>query len=173
MKYILVCLIISCFYSFSSAQSKNEILEDIRDIVETIHMDTSLKSVTLLNEEFIDNMTDGGGELTGFYKNKKIYNIYRSVGISYGEEIMQFYYWKNMLVFVSEKFNTYVYDDSSKAFDYTVLNTTFTGKYYFDKEKLIHKVITGKKNFDDNSVDIEKSLLEESKGNIELIKKRM
>jgi len=163
----------SCLCSFSTAQTKNEIIGDIRDIVETIHMDTTLKGVTLLNQEFLDSMTYGGGELSGFYKNKKIYYIYRSVGLSNGVEITQFYFGKNKLVFVSEKFNTYVYDDSLKTFDYTVLNTTFTGKYYFDNEKLIHKVITGDKKFDDNAVDIGKSLLEKSKENIELIKKRM
>jgi len=173
MKFIFVYLIMSCFYSFSLGQTKNEIIEDIKNIVETIHMDTALMSVTLLNQEFIGDTTVGGGELTGFYKKKKIYYIYRSVGLTYGVELIQFYYWKNKLVFVSKKFNTYVYDDSLKSFDYTVLNTTFTGKYYFDNEKLFHKVITGNKRVDDNATDMEKSLLKDSKENIELIKKRM
>ena len=173
MNYFLVCLIMSCICSFSFAQTKNEIIEDVHNIVETIHMDTVLKSVTLLNQEFLSDTTDRGGELTGFYKKKKIYYIYRSVGKPYGEEIMQFYYWKSKLVFVSEKFNTYVYDDRLKVFDYTVVNTTFTGKYYFDNEKLIHKVITGHKKFDDSTIDTESSLLGKSKSNIELVKKRM
>lgn len=130
--------------------------------IEDIHLDTSLKSVTLQNEEFLKNMTDGGGELTGFYKGKKVYRIYQSVGISYGVYITEYYFWKNRLMFVRDKFNSYVYNDSLGTFDYTKINTTYSGSYYFKDQKLIHQTSSGHNRFEGDSIDVEKTLLNES-----------
>jgi hypothetical protein len=33
-----------------------------------INADTTLKKISLENEEFLENVPDGGGELTGFFK---------------------------------------------------------------------------------------------------------
>src|SRR6187399_2871529 len=113
MKPILIIISIFLFATFSIAQDRDEIINDIQNKIEDIHLDTSLKSVTLQNEEFLPQMTDGGGELTGFYKGDKIYRIYQSVGISYGVYITEYYFWKNKLMFVHDKFNSYVVDDST------------------------------------------------------------
>lgn len=148
--------------SNSFAQDKDEITNDIRGKMEDIHLDTALKSVTLQNGEFLQNMTDGGGELTGFYKGKKIYRIYRSVGISNGVYTTEFYYWKNRLMYVRDQFNSYVYNDSLGTFDYTKINPTFNGYYYFKDEKLIDHRSIGHNRFEGDDVNVEKELLDES-----------
>ncbi|HMS33395.1 MAG TPA: hypothetical protein PKC91_04845 [Ignavibacteria bacterium] len=161
-KYILLLVILLNFSKLTFAQSKEEIIERIREEIESIHLDTALKSVTLQNEEFLENMTDGGGELTGFYKGKSINRIYRSIGISFGVGISEFYYKKNRLIFIREKFNSYVYDDSLGTADYTKLNTTYSAKHYFDNGRLIESSSTGHKITSGETQDTEKILLDES-----------
>jgi hypothetical protein len=161
-RYILLIIILINFSKLTYAQSKEEITERIREEIESIHLDTALKSVTLQNEEFLENMTDGGGELTGFYKDKSICRIYRSIGISYGVGISEFYYKKNRLIFIREKFNSYVYNDSLGTADYSKVNTTYSAKYYFDNGKLIESNSSGHKITSGDNPDTEKLLLDES-----------
>lgn len=171
MKAIVLCLILLTV-GVTYAQDRNKIIEDIRDIVETIRMDTALKSVTVPVNEFPDS-SNAPGELTGFYRNNKIYYIYRSAALAHGEQVIQFYYWKNKPVFISEKITTYVYNESLKTFDYTLLNTTYTGYYYINKDSLIQKKVTGNKNLDDNSDNDESDLLKSANLNFEIINKRI
>lgn len=161
------------FPEISSSQNNEEMIEIIRDEIEDIHLDTTLKIVTLENEEFLTNMTDGGGELTGFYKGKNIYKIYRSIGISYGVGITEFYYNKNKLIFVRDKFNSYVYDEKTKSFDYTKINNTYSGSYYFDKGKIFHSNVKGSRTFKENSSDIQITLKAESEDAFNLISRNI
>ena len=48
-----------------------------------------------------------------------------------------------MFVYAIEK--NYHYNDSSKTIDYTKLELTFTGRYYFDNEKLFYTIIKDEK----------------------------
>jgi hypothetical protein len=146
----------------SVSQDKDELIEYIREELENIHLDTNLRSTTLINEEFLPDMTDGGGELTGFYDENGISKIYRSVGISNGVGITEFYYKKNKLIFVREKFNSYVFNEKTKSFDYTKINTTYSGSYYFSKDKIFNSTVKGKRNFGDNLTDIQDILKKES-----------
>lgn len=147
MKLTCIMFLILNESGFVNSQDKKALIENIKEEIESIHLDTALKSVTLQNEEFLQNMTDGGGELTGFYKGNRIYRIYRSIGISYGVGISEFYYRKNKLIFIREKFNSYVYDSISQNFDYTKLNTTYSGKFYFNNGNLIDSIVTGNRFF--------------------------
>ncbi|MEO8210362.1 MAG: hypothetical protein ABI840_07350, partial [bacterium] len=121
-------------------------------------------------QEFLDT-ADVSGELTGFFKGNKIYKIYRSEGLTDGVEITEFYYRRNELIFVREKFNSYVYDNILKTFDYTKINSTFSGYYYFKDDKLIEYKTTGIKRFDDQTLSTEKSLLNKSNEAFGYIKK--
>jgi hypothetical protein len=119
----------------------------------------------LQNEEFLQNETDQGGELTGLYKRNRILRIYKSIGKPEGVFISEYYYdhyKKSKLIFIREKFNSYVYDDSSKTFDYTKLHSTYSGKYYFNKGKLIDSAVTGIRFSPVQSIDLEDILIKES-----------
>lgn len=172
---IILTIILTGIIAFSSnmlkSQTREDLINKIMDKVEDIHLDTNLKSITLQNEEFLENMTDGGGELTAFYKKNRIYKIYQSVGISYGVGITEYYYSKDKLMFVREKFNAYNYD--SLSFDYSKTTTTFSGFYYFDNDKLIHSTSTGHNRFEGESIDPAKFYLDESAKNIALMRNKM
>lgn len=155
-----------------SAQTDLEKVEMIQGYVEDIHLDTLLKSVSLENDEFMEQVTDGGGELTGFYRSGRIYKIYRSVGISYGMYITEYYYRKNELMFVHEKFSQYG-TDTVGTFDYTIVTTTYSGNYFFEKGKMIYSNSTGHSRFEADSVDAAKTLTEESAHDSKLIEKKI
>lgn len=175
MKNLLTILLVIMIHFESKtclSQTREELIDNIRSKVEDIHLDTALKTVTLQNEEFLENMTDGGGELTGFYKKGKIYRVYQSIGISYGVGITEYYYSsKGSLIFVREKFDAYVHD--SLSLDYSKTTNTFNGVYYFSKDSLIHSSSTGHNKFEEDNIDPAKYYLEESKRNIDLIRKKM
>ncbi|HMQ68977.1 MAG TPA: hypothetical protein PKA90_08235 [Ignavibacteria bacterium] len=157
----------------SVSQDKEELIEIIREELEDIHLDTSLRSITLINEEFLQNMTDGGGELTGFYNEKSISKIYRSIGISNGVMITEFYYKKSKLIFIREKFNSYVYDDVTGSFDYTKINTAYSGSYYFKEGEIFNSSVKGKRNFGDENNGIQDILKKESSEAVNLISKSL
>src|SRR6186997_488445 len=127
----------------SFAQTKDEQIKLIRKKFEAINKDTTLRMVTLENEAFLSNMTDGGGKLTGFYKNKEIKKIYEWIGLSNGISIKEFYFDKGQLIFVYEKFDSFVFDDKKEEFDLAKTKTVFEGRYYFRNKKIFSESIKG------------------------------
>jgi hypothetical protein len=135
-----------------------------------INNDKSLTQVTLTNQEFMTEMTDGGGELIGFFKNKAIQKITRKVGRSYGIETYDYYFNNGQLVFVYELFSGFVYKESTSMFDYTKTEINFIGRYYFKEDKLIDSETTGHNRFEDDTIDIETTLITEMKECREMLK---
>lgn len=172
-KFIMSSLLLITFLSHALGQDKEEIINGIKEAVEAIHLDTSLKSVSLQNQEFIQDTAVTGGELTGFFKGNKVFKIYRSLGMSDGVKITEFYYRKGKLIFVREKFNSYVYDERTKTFDYTKINSTFSGSYYFDNAKLIEYKTKGQDRFNLEKPDPEKFLLYQSDESLGYIKNKL
>jgi len=72
-------------------QDKARIVSDIRKEFKIINNDTTLKKVVLNDEEFLDHTTDGGGQLTGFYKEGQLRKIVSWIGLSNGNEIFDFF----------------------------------------------------------------------------------
>ncbi|MDQ3021839.1 MAG: hypothetical protein M3R36_14900 [Bacteroidota bacterium] len=161
-KFINSFFLLLIFLSPAFAQDKEDTISEIKEKVEAIHLDTALRSVILQNQEFLHDTSGAAGELTGFFKGKNIYKIYRSVGLPDGVEITEFYYRKNRLIFIRKKFNSYVYDDRLKTFDYTKMNSTFSGSYYFNNDKLIEYKTKGHNRIDDQTVSTEEILLNKS-----------
>ena len=162
--------ILFCVVAF--AQAKDEQIKLIRKKFEAINKDTTLRKVTLENEEFLINMTDGGGELSGFYNNKEIKKIYEWIGLSNGISIKEFYFDKGQLIFVYEKFNSFVFDDKKDEFDLTKIKTIFEGRYYFNNEKLFSKSTKGNKALAAQGESSGKSLLESADDNMRLLNKK-
>ena len=117
-------------------------------------------------------MTDGGGELTGFYKNKEIKKIYEWIGLSNGISIKEFYFDKGQLIFVYEKFDSFVFDDKKNEFDLSKTKTIFEGRYYFSNKKQFSKSIKGNKHLAGQQTSTEKSLLESADDNMKLLNKK-
>jgi hypothetical protein len=160
------------FFFVSFAQTKEEQIKSIRKKFEIINRDTTLRKIALENEEFLTNMTDGGGELTGFYKNKEVKKIYEWIGLSNGISTKEFYFDKEQLIFVYEKFDSFVFDDKKNESDLTKTKTIFEGRYYFNNEKLFSKSTKGNKALAAQGESSGKSLLESADDNMRLLNKK-
>lgn len=167
-------LVLTLSPSLLFCQTQNDAVLDIRKKFKIINGIKDYQIKILENEEFLDQMTDGGGELKGFLKNDTVFKIVEKVGLSFGVITLEYYYWNEQLIFVYEKEQTFKYDDSTGSFNYDILNTNFEGRYYFSNQKLFKTKIKGKKMFpDDISFDSqtkEGQLLDFAKEYILLIK---
>jgi hypothetical protein len=169
---ILSILAVLAFFSTSCGQTRSDLKNEIKKEIQSINSDTAYKKVTLENDDFLGNMTDGGGELTGYFKGEQIKKIYQWIGLSNGNEITEFYFRNGQLIFVYEKFSAFVYDHKKEQQDLTKTETTFEGRYYFDKDKLIDRLTTGHNRFEDDNNNPEKILIQEAKDNMRLLNKK-
>jgi hypothetical protein len=157
------------FFFVSFAQTKEEQIKSIRKKFEIINRDTTLRKIALENEEFLTNMTDGGGELTGFYKNKEVKKIYEWIGLSNGISTKEFYFDKEQLIFVYEKFDSFVFDDKKNEFDLTKIKTIFEGRYYFSNKKLFSESKKGDKSLAAQDESTGNGLLKSADDNMRLL----
>ena len=174
MRTNLLLLIFLSFTALSCRQTSEKI-ELINKTVETINSDTNYSIKKLDNDYFVDvknEVTDGGQELTGFYKKEQIRKIIYAAGLSYGMTTYEYYFSDNELIFVFEKQDTYAQGkDSLGQFvesNYTKLEFAFKGHYYFIRSKLFEKKENGIEWFvDDKNDNKENKFLADSKSFIE------
>ena len=114
-------------------------------------------------------MTDGGGELTGYFKNGIIQKMTREIGLSYGIETHNYYFSNGKVVFIYETLMGFIYKGDSVDHSKTELN--FIGRYYFQNNKLIDSETTGHNRFEADDIDMEKVLLDETKQNLATLTK--
>ena len=153
----------------ANAQTKSELISQIRKNFRAINNDRSLTQIKLTDEDFMDNVTDGGGELTGYYKKDSIVKITEWIGLSYGNRTREFYFMSNKLFFVYEKFDSFIVNDSTGEMDHSKTKTSFEGRYYFSKDKLIEKKLAGKRTFQEESNEIVRELVESAKEDARLL----
>ena len=133
MPGIFVMLMVNiCF-----GQSTTELISTIKKEFQAINADSGYKKIVIENEDFLENMTDGGGALTGYYKGKRLRKINQWIGISTGFEITEFYYKDNKLIFIYQEFNSFIYIDSLQELDHSQATITSEKRFYFNNDKLI------------------------------------
>ena len=147
----------------SSAQDISPKYPGLIAQVKKINRDTSLDKLSLSNEEFMPQMTDGGGELTGYFKNGAIQKISREIGLSYGIETYDYYFSNGKLVFIYETLKGFVYNEKGDSVDHSKTELNFIGRYYFKNDKLIDSETTGHNRFEADDIDMEKVLLKETR----------
>ena len=152
------------------AQTKAQDLLAIKKEYQEIAADKTLKKVTLDNDTFLDTPTDGGRELTGYYKKGQLRKIVATTGLSNGRTQIEYYFKDGQLIFVYEVFNAYDYNESKGTFDYTKTSRTFEGRYYFKENHLGDFSTTGHNRFEDDALDPEKILLQEANTYSRLLK---
>lgn len=140
--------------------------------VKSIDTDTSFERITLTNEQFMSQMTDGGGELIGYFKKGKIQKITKRIGLSYGIETFDYYFFNEKLLFIYETLNGFVPNDSLGTLDQTKTELNFIGRYYFKNKKLIDSETTGHNRFERDDIDMETVLLEETEDNLSMLKEK-
>lgn len=171
-RIVLFYFVLSFIGIHSHCQTKTELINTIREDFRAINSDRSLTKETLDNDDFMEHVTDGGGSITGYFKNDSIVKIVEWIGLSYGNGTREFYFKKARLFFVYEKFQSFVVNDTTGEMDHDAVKTSFEGRYYFNKDKLIEQKTTGKRVFEDESADIVKELLASAAENSNLLIKK-
>ena len=167
-KWFLLTAMLAVYISIA-AQSKNSLVNEKRKTYDQINASSSLKKITLENEDFLETMTDGGGELVGYYNKDVLVKIKEWVGLSQGNRTRFYYFKDNQLFLVVEKFNAFV--QKGDGLDKSKTKTTFEGSYYFHKNKLIDQEVKGKRNFDDVA-DIGTAMPREAQENVRILAAR-
>ena len=171
MKYsLLVSLLITVFqvHAQTTADKKTAIGHDVAAINTT----KDYKKVILQNEEFLGDMTDGGGELTGYFKNQKIEKITEWIGVSNGVYSTEFYFKNEQLIFVYRKFSVYEYNYAKNEFDWNKKNLAFEGRYYFVNSRAIDKIEKELQKTANSGEIAPAELLEDAKESLEMLYKK-
>ncbi len=113
---------------------------EIKAAFYAINANLGLKKRVLENEEFLDNITDGGGTLTFYSKKDTVVKIVELIGLSFGNTTREFYFNNGKLIFIYGKVCNFVQKDGGDL-DYKKTHTTFEGRYYIKDNKTIKVVI--------------------------------
>ncbi|WP_343746641.1 hypothetical protein [Chitinophaga sp.] len=166
-----MCLLACILLTAMTVAAQNK--ASIREAVGQINRDSTLKQVSLMNEDWMKEMSDGGGSLTGYYKNKLLVKAVRWIGYSSGVEVVEFYFKNNELIFVYEQSDVFYYDEKKGALRTDSLERNFEGRYYFFRKKMIDNTTLGHNRFEDDTLDPEKVWPKEAATCRRLLARRM
>ncbi len=168
MKFLLtfftfISFLTSCNVADTSQES--DLIQNVSEI-ETIAQYIEALNQTIDDTLIIENFDDqfescNGAELIGYYQNKKLVLCHLSVGMSFGIKDYHFFYKNDSLIFVNEILNGYQLT-ADGGMNYDSFDIHFDGKYYFQNDSLIDLISLGHNRFEDDSIDIQKTLLEEA-----------
>jgi hypothetical protein len=131
-----------------------------------------LKKV-LSNEEFLEHTTDGGGELTGYFKNGELVKIKEWIGLSSCINITEYYLQSNKLIFTYTEGSEFPYNDSLESIDYKKPVRTMECRFYYENNKLIKSILKGESHCSGKpTADWAKTNLEESSRYRKLLKNK-
>lgn len=122
---VMVCSLLA------HAQIDSTYIVAVDRLVQEIDAGKDYEMRTLENEEFLTQMTDGGGHLKGFLKDGQLVKMESWVGVSSCVYITAYYFDRGELVLVQEQGLEFAYVDSTGSFDPAVQNVTMEGRYYF------------------------------------------
>lgn len=124
---------------------KDPRIQNIRAIFQRINKDTLKEVEAEYDDEFMDSHpSDNGVTLKGYFKKDTLLKMIEVGGPSYGSVTYVYYFDKGQPVFVFELERRFP-PDKEGGLNHDKLVWGFEGRYYFDKGKLIHKVLKGNK----------------------------
>ena len=106
----------------------------------------------------MENMTDGGGSLTGYFDSDKLIKMKVWIGFSWGVRQNIYYFKDGQLAYVLETEDGFYVD--STGIDHSRFDMHFEGNFYFDNNKILDHVTLGHNRFENDSNDPEKEFLE-------------
>ena len=143
--HLLSIFFLHFVFTTAFAQGKEDRLNKIFDVKKTFQKINSFKKYKIVTikdaEKFLGNITDNGGSLKGYFTGDSLKKIVEWVGLSNRIIQNEFYFKNDTLVFVYAVEKNYHYNNHSQTLDYTKLDLTFIGRYYFDNEKLFYSII--------------------------------
>jgi hypothetical protein len=125
------------------AQVDTSGIATVHQLVQEINSSKDYEVKTLENEEFLEHMTDGGGELTAWMRDGRVVKMVERVGLSSCTNVTEYYLHDSQLVFVFDQGSEWAYVDSTGSFDPTVQNITMEARLYFHDGKLIKSDLKG------------------------------
>ena len=87
--------------------------------------------------------TDGGGQLTGYFKNGQLLKMVERIGLSSCVNTTEFYLQDNKLIFVYTQGKEFKYVDSLATFNSRIQTVTMECRFYFHNNKMIKSILTG------------------------------
>ena len=126
-----------------SQKVDNAKIVEIRKTVQKINNGTGYLIKKLESDEFLEEGTDNGAELNGYFKDGKLVKIKEWIGLSSCFNTTEYYLQDGKLIFSYTKGSQSPYNDSTQTFDYDKLSMTMEYRFYFDKDKLIKSVLQG------------------------------
>jgi len=147
-------------------ETKDSLIKNIRTVFQRINSDSTLRVVDLDFEAFVEaagDAPDNGGEIRGYYRNDTLCKLAMGIGLSFGPKEYEYYYDRGQIVFVYERDRHFAVAKDG-GLDHERLVLGFEGRFYFNKGKLIEKMVKRYDGFmaekiDDNYV---KDLLDDT-----------
>ena len=170
MKFIFLNIIATVLVLNAKSQSKQNLISGIRNEFQKINSNKTLKVHTLDAEEFLENNPDGGAELKGYFGKDSIVKIVEWIGLSYGNHTREFYFKNQKLIFVYEKFDSFI-DEKSESLDNSKPKKVFEGRYYFNNDKMIDEKLSGKKPLEDGKTN-PAQLLKDAKEYVKILSEK-
>ena len=141
---------------------------------ELIDKDDSLITTVLENEDFLDQMGDGGGKLKAYYnKELDVKKIEVTLFKSYGIQLYTFYAINEKLIFIKDRFKQFEFNIETNTFDYSKFDGGYYGAYIFENNILIDLVSIGHNRFENDTIDAEAIFIIEFNGYLNLIKNKL
>ena len=82
-----------------------------------------------------DDVTDGGQELTGYFKNGQVQKITYGVGLSLGLQKYQYYFEHGELMYVAAEEDDY--PTTNQGLNYEKTEPVFFGEYFFQNGEIV------------------------------------
>jgi hypothetical protein len=159
--FLLLPFIFNLF--LCNAQGFEDRHKTVFEKLEQIDAYNEYQIITLENEEFLDQMGDGGAALSGYYHHGDLVKMqlkqYKSNGIS----TFLYYFSEGVLFYINEQFQQFAYDQMANEYDHSKIDGFFDGKYLFQHTKLVDLETLGHNRFEDDALDPETILLEEAR----------
>ena len=134
-------LLLFCSQTF--AQADSIVIKKIHKTVEQINKDSGYTTRTLDNEEFMGQMTDGGGQVTGYFKKEQLVKIDEFIGLSSCVNNTTYYLKDNKLIFAYTQGKEFQYVDSIATFNSSIQTVTMECRFYFENGKMIKSIFKG------------------------------
>lgn len=144
---------------------------NIQSSKDRIDKDTTLRTITLSNEEFLEHV-DQGGECVGYYRDSILVKVNVVLYYNHGVDRVKYYVTDGKLFLMEETFDMYPYNEDLNEFDYSKTEINFHGQYVFKDYKLIDQISTGHNRFEDDTIDIKQTVLNEIHFYMDLIARK-
>ena len=125
------------------AQTLTQKIANIRTEVEKINKGSGFKIKKLSNEQFLDEMPDGGGELQAYYRNGELIKIVEKIYLSSCINMTGYYLKDNKLIFVYTQGKEWSFNEQLNKFDPKKISLKMECRFYFENSKSIKSILEG------------------------------